>query len=946
MNRIYIFISYGHDDYVNRARLLYESLKKEDGSFVVWWDGNLDPSDDWVKTIDSKLNELIYNKPDSCFVYVVTPYSSNTTRNNFCIKEILKVSEGEVRIIPIKVVESSMPLLLGNLQWMDFTDCKFEGNDIDFKNRINDLLKIIKEGKELPRDGKQAFLHIKLEPCNYSLDLNKHLLNYVERPWLLEAVKSFIRHQDQKVLLLLGGPGTGKTAFSVWLSHGELSGHIAAWHLCQYNDKRTCSLRNAIKSIAFYLADRIKEYYDILDVPTLDKTIDEPNIDAGTLFKALILEPVKKIVTQEQTWVILIDALDEISSENTNELAATLSRYAKELPSWLKFVVTSRNDPKVTTYLNDISTIVDLDSESLVKKSEQDVVRYVDQIIGQDSPQNQQVLQNSGNNFLFAQLLCETIKNKPDYNLAKLPVGINGYYTDYMNRYIKDGGFNEKAEPMLDLILAAYEPLDNEVIFERLKKSCEWCNKRSIYENLIKGFGPLLKKSNNCLLPFHKSLSDWFLSEDNSFYRVYKEDGLDEMVNWGLEIIEDESPNKDDKMTCHFYRYLPHYMIESYKGKPRAEFISLYCDTEFWRRRHHVIGVDMTLSLLFEELALCSQKLRDELYKNEGFFKVLCLFSIDLFNKGYYSNLRKLGYSIELKPNMGDEYRLLAIRYYYINELYGDIDEHLQDFIQPYVDLSVQDMVLNELGQTYRKFGQLNQSAGYYRQSLGGNGSCHLTCDDQIYTTLNLSRVLFQLCDFDNAHKCLVSAVSLFDSNQWHESYIGSDFEFSARQLERAVRYVILEMEIYSLTMNDAVCQEELEWADELYSDLIKRDRYYSNHLISKIMYLIRCGKTAHIDDLIEECEKNIPSRYDGIRFIITKCLLYLALGDNDRAYNEANSQLQQLTDDGLYLIQKTELMAIINYCKGNNQPCSIKGDMQQWYEHYSAIIHQIAVNN
>ena len=49
---IYIFISYGHDKYADRTRMLYEQLCKSDENFAIWWDNKLEVSDDWIIEIE------------------------------------------------------------------------------------------------------------------------------------------------------------------------------------------------------------------------------------------------------------------------------------------------------------------------------------------------------------------------------------------------------------------------------------------------------------------------------------------------------------------------------------------------------------------------------------------------------------------------------------------------------------------------------------------------------------------------------------------------------------------------------------------------------------------------------------------------------------------------------------------------------------------------------
>ncbi|MBR4389854.1 MAG: toll/interleukin-1 receptor domain-containing protein [Prevotella sp.] len=940
--QVYVFISYGHDHYAERTQILYEQLGKCEDDLVIWWDKKLKASDDWVVEIENRLNDLINNRPESCFIYVVTPYSSNTDRDNFCIKEIAKALGGRVRVIPVKIVEAPMPLLLSNIQWLDLTNIKIDPENPEFIHRIKELRTIIKECRDLPYDGKQEVLKSRLEPCDFTLDLEKHLANYQERPWLLKDVNQWITQSTDHILLLLGGPGTGKTAFSIWMGYSKLSQYIAAWHLCQFNNMRTCLLANAVKSIAYYLAVRIPSYYNSLDIASVDRLLNESNLDAGTLFKELILDKLHQIQYDGDQLVILIDALDESSRDGRNELAEMLSYYVNQFPKWLKIIITSRNDPSVTTYLEDCSTVINLDDNTSIQHSSSDIRSYVKHMIGDDEPIADIVSSESGNNFLYAQLLCNSIKDNPNFAVGCLPKGINSYYNDYMNRYFKNNKFDfeEHALPLLNLLLTSYEPLETKTIYDRLHKTNDWCKRYSVFNSLLKCFGPLLKEEADCLCPFHKSLSDWFLdNKNNKRFSVFKTDGLEEMVNWGFEIMEEDQPQIDNTMTIHFYRYLPHYIIEYDK---KDLFLSLYTDIDFWKRRQQVLGVNSVLSLMISEIALCSSDLKERLFFDDTFFKVLDFFNIDLFNTGRYKSLAQLGYKIKMASGMDDQHRLFAIRYFYINEFLHEIDAHVSMFEEPYEDHAIEAMLMNELGQTYRKFGQLERSAYYYRKALHGFREFGGTQDETIYSMLNLSRILMMQRKETEARQLLHEAIELFESGTWHHSIQGTDFEFSAQQLERGVRYVALETECFSLSTDENVCHESLRWADDTYAVPSKRDRYYINHLISKMFFKLKIGELDGFPELVEESQKSLSSKYDGIRLSCVMSIYYLIKGDIVKAKQIVDERMNYLITLPIHLIQRTEFIAIQDHLSDSEHLESVSEELLPWYHHFKMLISRI----
>ena len=620
MKRIYIFLSYGHDKYANRTQTLYEQLQKNDGDFVIWWDNKLEVSEDWIVEIEKNLNNLIINKSDSSFIYVITPYSANVKRDNFCIKEIVKVLGNNVRVIPVKLAEAPLPLLLGNIQWIDFTDIDDNQGNAEFINRITKLCEIIRDKKEPSNDGKQAMLMSKLEPCSFTLELKKHLENYEPRQWLLQTVKDWIEGDGKRILLLTGGPGTGKTAFSIWMSYSELSQYVCAWHLCQYsNRKGTCDLRSAVKSMAYLLSTRIPAYYRNMDIAKVDRILKKAESDPEILFKELILIPLSIIGDPGHTVVILIDALDEATENNMNGLAEIIHEYVYQLPQWLKIIITTRDVSSVMTFLRDCSYVINLDDSLFVTNSRDDVNRYVNTMLRNRPQYIQKVVTESGNNFLYAQLLCNTIQQNPDYKLDELPLDINAYYNKYLRRYFPKftnakSEFDTHAYPLLLLILTSYEPIQKKMLYERLHQIADWCVNPRVLDSLIQNFGPLLKEVDGFIFPFHKSLYDWFLDKEKNWeYSIDKKYCLEAMINWGLDVIHDSS--SQNQMTKYFYLYLPLYMV-----KAESPLFESYClDMSFLKKRRNIIGVSQLSDAMTDELALCKPEVKQRLLNNEQF---------------------------------------------------------------------------------------------------------------------------------------------------------------------------------------------------------------------------------------------------------------------------------------------------------------------------------------
>lgn len=246
---------------------------------------------------------------------------------------------------------------------------------------------------------------------------------------------------------------------------------------------------------------------------------------------------------------------------------------------------------------------------------------------------------------------------------------------------------------------------------------------------------------------------------------------------------------------------------------------------------------------------------------------------------------------------------------------------------------------MNELGQTYRKLGLLERSAEFYAQSLDSARKYNGTIDEIIYTLLNLSRIRTLQCRHSEAAQLLQEATAMFREGRWHDSMQGADAEFSAQQLARGVHYVTLETEYFSMCPDETKCYVALQWADAVYGDVMRRDRYYPNHLIGKMFYMLRTGNSDSMADLLDECERSISSKYDRIRLMLVKALWNLHEGMVHEAYDIACTQLTYLNGMDIHMIQRTEFAALVDYITKQDHTSFLNAEFLPWYGHFKDII-------
>ena len=941
----HVFVSYGHDEFTEKVRVIIKSLKRK--KYQTWWDGDMKKSADWVRQIEDNLDKLIASKPDSCFIYIVTPYSTSDNRYNFCINEILRVLDGRVRILPIRLSLAPMPLPIGSIQWFDLTQCEIDVENKDFQNRLETLFDLIDSREPVRIDGKQGSLHRLLSPCHFNLDIDKHLQNYCPREWLFEATMKWLNDRKERVLLIEGGPGTGKTAYSLWLATRKLPERIHAWHLCQYNDATTRSLLTCVKSLTWYLASRLPYFYDSLDLSRIEELVQGGEENSGVMLKEIILGKLKETHVNGEKIVILIDALDEASEGDVNNVAEILAQYVAEMPEWLRFIVTTRNDVSVTIPMKDVSFVIDMDEDMNRKNCISDIKKYVqsnlkDAVHAVNEGIVDVVAEQSGNVMLYAKLMCEAINDADKIDMQKLPQGLNSFYDAHMRRYFgsRTYDFVVHALPIIHLILASFQPIDRRFIYQRIHDTEEWCKDKTRFKRVIERFGPLLKESEDYIIPFHKSLSDWFVDVSNKRFFVSLEDGFVKMSEWGTEVLNDDFSDKE--LAYHFYLYQPQYLIAADKQK---ELMKLFSNIVFWTHRKDILGVDLMLQRMFFELNLMSKRVKERIFQSPGFNDVIYDLGNDIFNKGLFVQLKKFGFTVPLREGMNEKERLTALRYYYINGEYELIGNNLELFCEKDEDSELEHSEQNMLGLVAKKCGKINQAADFFCRALQLSFERNVAMEKIIYYHLNLSRVLTILCQFDAGRRELEEALDYFYHKDWKSDIKDLDCEFKSRQLELAVRYVNLETELFSLSYNKEECEKELEWADQLYGSKIRVDRYYPRHLQSKVLFLLREHRFDEIEPILIELNDRRSVFFDDVRTHYYQSLYQYATGRRNDGLQTINKLLTELLSKDILLIEKTECVAIVDALEGQNHLEDIPEELKSWYNHFFFIINQIIGN-
>ncbi|HTX61488.1 MAG TPA: TIR domain-containing protein, partial [Methanobacterium sp.] len=346
-NKLRIFLSYGHDEYVVFAEKLKDDL--EDRGHEVWFDvDRLIPGGDWADYIEEGLDWISEFPNKGVFVLLMTPHSVRRP-DGYCLNEISRAIQRGLKVVPIMLVFTEPPLSICRIQWLDMQDCIPLNKKINnYEKRFARLLGALEEDK-IDFEGFQSSAYNLLEPIPFDADILKHITRFIGRNWLFKSIDEWVSDKDSsRILMITGNPGSGKTAISSWLC--ENCKYVEAFHLCQQGHSDKSDPRRAVTSIAYQLSTQFPEYLERLKSLNLKRLIEESN--AKTLFDSLIIQPLSVNFTEpNNTVVILIDALDEATKDGRNELASFISTSFLMAPKWLRLIITTRRETEVMTPL-------------------------------------------------------------------------------------------------------------------------------------------------------------------------------------------------------------------------------------------------------------------------------------------------------------------------------------------------------------------------------------------------------------------------------------------------------------------------------------------------------------------------------------------------------------------------------------------------------------------
>jgi len=515
-----IFLSYGHDEYVDVALRIKRDLEAR--GHTVWFDlDKLKARVDWEGEIERGIVE------SDRVVLIMTPHSVRrrdphdpSTRDGFCLNEIAKAVERNKLIIPIMLVwvDQGPPTSICRIQWLDMTDCIPIDERVErYETRFERLAQAL-EQNDLDFEGAHARIRSYLKPLDFMAEMERHIANFTGREWLFHRIDQWLNEQpESRVFWLLGGPGVGKSAVATQLAHRR--GDVAAVHFCVHGHSDYTDGRKAVLSIAYQISTHLPEYEKMLKDLQLE---DETTKDTFTLFQNIIVKPLHKIEAPQYSLLVVIDALDEAPNGGRNEIAEFIAAHWRDVPPWLRLVITSRPDPAVMTRLAAYKPYV-LNAES--PENIEDLRSFLNFVLQRMSGENpssavvEHIIKKSEGIFLYVKVVADEVwqRRLSLDDVDAFPDGLAAYYRLFFSRQFHDvDQYKKELRPVLSAVVAQREPLPLSLL--SLATGVEMFDLRERLQTVGSLF-PIRKtrygkKIIETIQPFHKSVGDWLTETD------------------------------------------------------------------------------------------------------------------------------------------------------------------------------------------------------------------------------------------------------------------------------------------------------------------------------------------------------------------------------------------------------------------------------------------------
>ena len=204
----------------------------------------------------------------------------------------------------------------------------------------------------------------KLIKCDFKVEVEGYCERFLDgtRQWIFEKVKNWFDDPiaEHRALVISGVAGVGKSVVSaVICREWKKAEQLAGCHFCQHSNARYSKPQIMLQSLACQVSDVVPQYKEAL-VKNLSQNVGQEFNCMGIaeLFSLLFKEPFSKVIDPGKNLLVVIDGVDETEYKGRSECVHVIANYFHKLPSWIRFVVTTRPERNVADELTKTEAIV------------------------------------------------------------------------------------------------------------------------------------------------------------------------------------------------------------------------------------------------------------------------------------------------------------------------------------------------------------------------------------------------------------------------------------------------------------------------------------------------------------------------------------------------------------------------------------------------------------
>ena len=458
---------------------------------------------------------------------------------------------------------------------------------------------------------EDGFVPFDSKEFNFTSYLSNARERFTGRLWLYNELETNLMKQDtDRGVLVIGEPGAGKSALTAQLicsrsSNPFIHKRIIGYHLCKHADKATQDPGRFVRNLVDLMARRVPEYGMLVSNSSFILSVLERSClrDPFECFEQAVMAPLLQLKGEAQIYFIVIDALDECSSDSGGTSVVQFIREtSSKLPKWIRLVMTSRNDSNVLKHFSHFPKVY---LSSTDARNLQDIEVFITAKLFEDAPilerlkvmlgftsgeeisfLTSRLLSQSQGNFLYVKEMFHFWKDgrNNEVDFGHIPKTIGGIYERYLKRIY---GSREKFKPalaILEIMVAAFEPMPVDDLY-RVLRTQENIDYEYEFVYALKDLSHFIRYgADNTITIFHLSFTEWLTSNENlgNPYYVSLKRGHRRLAEYYLSVVK-----KTQNSSMDIYRLAQHVtfgegdenFLEEF-GNIKASYINASIDGE------------------------------------------------------------------------------------------------------------------------------------------------------------------------------------------------------------------------------------------------------------------------------------------------------------------------------------------------------------------------------